>query len=237
MICGLGGELLCVGFKVCDCKLSPFTWFKAVRRVALILLDFLVHEEDVQTPTTSKVPYIPISHCGNGAARWAPSSGLQTMVCLPRQQSTHFSPCHCQCSNPSPTTLTTHTERRVTPLSWPEVGKDELRVKAAGAGKDGVGGGGNGFFTIIETKGGNLSVMMDQKYEDVKRSYKKKPKPGCSQWWPLRGQEEYQETFVTVKMTKLWHRLSRRGCGVSILDTDLGKQLEMALLKQMGWSR
>lgn len=83
IICGLAGELLCVGFKVWDCKLSPFTWFKAVRgEGALILLDFLVHEEDVQTPTNPKFPHIPISHCGNGVARWAPSTGLQMMVCL-----------------------------------------------------------------------------------------------------------------------------------------------------------
>lgn len=176
--------------------------------MALILLDFLVQEEDVQTPTTSKVPYIPNSHCGNGVACWAPSTGLQRMVCLPRRQSTRFSPCHCQCSNPSPTTLTTQTERRATPLSWPEVGKDGHSVKAAGAGKGGEGGGGNGFFTIIEKKGEKLSVMMDQKYEDVKRSCKK-TKPGFSQWWPLRGREEYQEMFFTVKMTKHWHRLSR----------------------------
>lgn len=49
-------------------------------------------------------------------------------------------------------------------------------MKAARAGKGGEGdegGGGNEFFTIIETKGGNLSVMMDQKYEDVKRRCKK----------------------------------------------------------------
>lgn len=61
------------------------------RRVALILLDFLVHEEDVQIPTKLKFPYIPISHCGNGVARWAPSTGLQMMVCLPRWQSTLLS--------------------------------------------------------------------------------------------------------------------------------------------------
>lgn len=128
---------------------------------------------------SSEVAYIPISHCVTGVARWAPSTALQMMVCLPGWHSTPFSPCHSlQGSNPSLTRGTDHTHWEKGNLSRPEVGKGVNAgnaVWAARAGRGGgEGGGDNEFFTVIKTERETLSVMMDQKYEDVKRSHEKK---------------------------------------------------------------
>lgn len=171
---------------------------------------------------SSEVAYIPISHCVTGVACWAPSTALQMMVCLPGWHSTPFSPCHSlQGSNPSLTRGTDQTHWEKGNLSRPEVGKGVNAgnaVWAARAGRGGgEGGGDNEFFTVIKTERETLSVMMDQKYEDVKRSCKKNPQ---SQAFLNGG--HWEDKRSVRKHVLLWRWPStgtvvQRGCGVSIL--------------------
>uniref|UniRef100_A0A8C3JV56 Cilia and flagella associated protein 99 n=1 Tax=Calidris pygmaea TaxID=425635 RepID=A0A8C3JV56_9CHAR len=87
-------------------------------------------------PTNTTVYRMPISHCGKGGACLGLGAVLQTVVCLPRWQSTPFSPCHLPALKPLPDKgYWPHTS--VTALSWPELGNSGNSVRATMAGGQG----------------------------------------------------------------------------------------------------